>query len=158
MSRAIKTIQDVVDWGLCTGCGACYSACPDQGVTLVNIESVGIRPVFSSDCKSCTDCLSICPGFTLTDTSPKRSEAEHAFGEALEIWEGYATDSEIRQHASSGGILSALSLYCLEQENMAFVLHSAADDEKPWMNRTVQSRTRMESLARTGSRYAPAQT
>lgn len=156
MFRTIETIQDVVDWGLCTGCGACYSACSQEGVTLVNIDSVGIRPLFSPRCSNCTGCLSICPGCAVTDSTPKRSEAEHAFGEALEIWEGYATDGEVRQSASSGGILSALSLYCLEKEGMAFVLHSAADEEKPWTNRTVQSRTRMEILARTGSRYAPA--
>src|SRR5258708_32638695 len=39
---------------------------------------------------------------------------------------------------------------------MAFVLHSAMDDHEPWLNSTVQSRTRSEILARTGSRYAPA--
>lgn len=30
------------------------------------------------------------------------------------------------------------------------------DEDKPWLNRTVQSRNRNEILSRTGSRYAPA--
>jgi len=46
--RHIKTIQDVVDWGLCIGCGACYYARDKAAVTLVNVESVGIRPQFDS--------------------------------------------------------------------------------------------------------------
>lgn len=53
-------------------------------------------------------------------------------------------------------MLSALALYCLECEDMEFVLHTGVDEAKPWANRTVQSRNRSEILARTGSRYAPA--
>lgn len=127
----------------------------------MNIESVGIRPRFdSAACASCTKCLSICPGYTvdadLATRVPKQSEADHEFGPALDIWEGWATDEEIRYRASSGGILSALALYCLERENMAFVLHASMDETKPWQNVTVQSRNRNDILARTGSRYAPA--
>src|SRR5689334_3426814 len=64
LSRKIRGIQDVVDWGLCTGCGACYYACSKGEVSLVNIEAVGIRPQFNTaQCASCTECLSICPGY-----------------------------------------------------------------------------------------------
>ena len=162
MGRAIKTIQDVVTWGLCTGCGACFSACTKGAVSLVNIESVGIRPRFDTQsCAACTSCLSICPGHQLdasvaTGRVAQRTDAEHEFGAVLEIWEGYATDPEIRFKASSGGILSALSLYCLELENAGFVLHTGMDKTSPWTNKTVRSRTREDLLACTGSRYAPA--
>lgn len=162
MRRQIRTLQEVVDWGLCVGCGACYYACTKGAVSLVNIQSVGIRPRFDPKvCVSCTECLSICPGYFVdgdleTGRFPKANEADHEFGPALEIWEGYASDPEIRYHASSGGILSALALYCLEQEKMGFVLHAGMDDAKPWLNKTVQSSARSDILTRTGSRYAPA--
>jgi coenzyme F420 hydrogenase subunit beta len=160
--RQIKTLKDVVDWGLCTGCGACAYACEEGGISLVNIEAIGIRPRFdSASCTSCTECLSICPGYyvdaDLAAQQPSRvNEADHEFGPALEIWEGHASDPEIRFNASSGGLLSALALYCLEQEGMAFVLHAGMDQEHPWLNKTVQSKTRRDIQARTGSRYAPA--
>ena len=131
-------------------------------MSLVNVESVGIRPRFdSAACASCSQCLSICPGYTVdadlaTRPLMKESNADHEFGSALEIWEGHATDSEIRFRASSGGILSALSLYCLEREGMGFVLHTGVDEKSPWLSRTVQSKTRNDILSRTGSRYAPA--
>jgi coenzyme F420 hydrogenase subunit beta len=155
-------LKDVVDWGLCTGCGACYYACSKQGISLVNIESVGIRPRFnSSACAGCTDCLSICPGNSVDGELAARqsldgADADPAVGPALEVWEGHAGDPEIRYQASSGGVLSALALYCLECEDMEFVIHTGADEAKPWLNRTVQSSNRSELLARTGSRYAPA--
>lgn len=74
----------------------------------------------------------------------------------MEIWEGYACDAEIRYKGSSGGVLSALALYCLEQESMEFVLHSGVSEAEPWTNTPVLSRTRAELLAHAGSRYAPA--
>ena len=155
-------MKDVVDWGLCTGCGACYYACSKEGISLVNIESIGIRPRFDSAvCAGCTDCLSICPGNSVdgelaTGHARNHTHADPAVGPALEVWEGYAGDPEIRYQGSSGGVLSALALYCLECEDMEFVLHTGGDEAKPWANRTVQSRNRIELLARTGSRYAPA--
>jgi coenzyme F420 hydrogenase subunit beta len=160
--RTIKTLKDVVDWGLCTGCGACYSACTEGNVKLVNVEAVGIRPRFDSNaCAGCTKCLAICPGYTVNADVASRSASlvaceSEEFGSALEIWEGHASDAQIRYRGSSGGVLSALAIYCLEHEGMAFVLHSAMDDARPWLNTTVRSRTRSEVLARAGSRYAPA--
>jgi coenzyme F420 hydrogenase subunit beta len=159
LARKIKTLQDVVDWGLCIGCGACYYASPEGAVSLVNIESVGIRPRFESAAsRSCTDGLRYCPGAHVdgelaTGRLPMDDRPSQEFGPSLEIWEGYAADPDIRFRASSGGILSALELYCLERENMAFILHSAMNPQKPWENRTVQSRTRAEIMSRTGSRY-----
>jgi coenzyme F420 hydrogenase subunit beta len=158
----IRGIQDVVDWGLCTGCGACYYACSRSGVSLVNIEAVGIRPRFqTAECAGCKECLSICPGYQVdanlaAGERAETSEDEQEIGHALEVWEGYAADPEIRHRGSSGGLLSALALYCLEKEGMEFVLHTGTDETKPWINKSVQSRNRSEILARTGSRYAPA--
>ncbi len=145
MGRSIRNLQDVVDWGLCTGCGACYYACSKNVVSLVNVETVGIRPKFDpAACASCTDCLSICPGYSLDSQMamgpvPNQSELEHESGPALEVWEGYASDPGLRFRASSGGLLSALALYCLEQEHMDFVLHTGMDEAKPWMNKTAPS-------------------
>ena len=160
--RSIKTIQDVVDWGLCVGCGACYYICDKAAVSLVNVNSIGIRPKFKGDvCQNCVKCLSICPGFFVeaglgAETILNDSMDNVLIGSTLEIWEGYASDQKLRFRASSGGILSALALYCLERENMEFVLHTGTDLNKPLSNITVQSRTRNDLLARTGSRYSPS--
>jgi coenzyme F420 hydrogenase subunit beta len=82
--------------------------------------------------------------------------AEPLVGPALEIWQGYASDGDIRYNASSGGAVSALALYCLEKENMQFVLHTGMDENTPWLNKTVQSKSKADLLARAGSRYAPS--
>jgi len=87
--------------------------------------------------------------------SPERN-ASLEFGATTEIWTGYAADAQIRFAGSSGGVLTALSLFCLEQLGMEFVLHTGKDAEKPWLNTTVQSTSREQLLSHAGSRYAPS--
>ena len=156
----ISSIQDVVDWGLCIGCGVCAYACERGAVRLINIHSVGIRPQIEAPCGAGCDCIHLCPGagvdVSSTGQHTPKSEPDHEYGEALEIWSGFATDPAIRYKASSGGLLTALSSYCLDREGFGFILHTGKDPAKPWQNATVQSASRDELLERAGSRYGPS--
>ena len=86
-------------------------------------------------------------------------ECDPEVGPALEVWEGYAADPEIRRQASSGGLLSALALDRLEKkegDGTCLFPRQRMKKVKPWTNKTIQSRNRSWILSRTGSRYAPA--
>ncbi len=105
------------------------------------------------------EALQVCPVAGLeAPRKPQGCEEKlfQDFGPVLEIWEGHATDPEIRYRGSSGGALTAISLYCLERLGWYGVLHTGADSEEPVRNRTRLSRSRAELLAGTGSRYSPA--
>lgn len=159
--RNIQTIKDVVGWGLCVGCGACQYFCGKDSIALENIETVGIRPVFKKVLDAnYLECLKFCPGYSIgsqrNPTSQVATCADPLVGPALEIWQGYASDKDIRYNASSGGAVSALALYCLEKENMEFVLHVGMDANTPWYNKTVQSKSKADLLVQAGSRYAPS--
>jgi len=162
LNRSVRTLSDVVDWGLCIGCGACAYACERQAVKMVQVESEGYRPIFSDPaCRHCSKCLEICPGYRVNGNLeighlPKETAADHEFGPTLESWEGWASDAELRFRGSSGGLLSALSLYCLEVEGFQGVIHAGMDPATPWMNRNFVSRNRGDLLARAGSRYSPS--
>lgn len=158
--RKIKKIQDVVDWGLCVGCGACVYMCNrENAVTLINVYSVGIRPKFDATiCRDCCDCLAACPGYRLEARVARgidndEEKTAEVIGPSYAAFEGHSADREIQFKGSSGGVLSALAVYCLEKEDMAFVLHTGMDEEKPWQNKTVISRTKDEILHNAGSRY-----
>jgi coenzyme F420 hydrogenase subunit beta len=162
LNRSIKSLSDVVDWGLCIGCGACAYACKSGGVRMVHVESEGFRPVFDDPaCGTSKEFLEICPGAHVDGNLaigalPKQIEADHEFGPTLEIWEGWASDPDVRFRGSSGGLLSALSLYCLEAGGFDGVIHAGMDPATPWMNRNHVSRDREAIMARAGSRYAPS--
>lgn len=160
MSLKLRTVADVARWRLCLGCGACAYVCPQQGVKLLDFIAEGIRPVVGvADCASCRQCLDVCPAVQTNFRRPVQG-SEDAFtrewGPVVEIWEGHATDPEIRFQGSSGGALTAIGAYCVEVLKMHGVLHIAEDPNDPIRNRTRLSRTREELLNACGSRYSPA--
>ena len=158
----IMNAYDVARWRLCSGCGACAFLCKKKNITLQDVDGEGIRPRLNTgDCSDCRDCLAACPGIDAVHTSSDMAggllgELRKGWGPVLEVWEGYASDPALRFDGSSGGAASALAQYCLEREGMHGVLHIAADNKKPYANKTVLSRSGEELLSRTGSRYAPA--
>lgn len=156
--RKIRNLQDVVDWRLCIGCGACAVACRSGNVEMVHISSEGFRPRFRHGCSDCSDCLPVCPGYRVDGelVTGRTRSGEEDFGPALAIWEAWASDPSVRWRGSSGGVLTVLALYCLEQAGYHGVIHAGMDPKKPWRNRTYVSRTREDVLARCGSRYAPS--
>jgi coenzyme F420 hydrogenase subunit beta len=162
-SSRFSDVSDVVKWRLCLGCGACEYACPEKKIELIDFIDQGIRPVISNrDCSGCSDCVDVCPGVGIAhDALMEAAEGiinmlTEGWGPVLEIWEGHATDKAIRFDGSSGGLATALALYCIENEGMRGVVHVGNDDEEQFKNKSIFSRTKGELLAATGSRYSPA--
>lgn len=158
----VESIEDVVRWRLCVGCGAC-AAHSGGLLRMENDPAQGHRPVFcgSRDERVLREGLKVCPA---VETRIAAASAEldpldgiaAGVGPVLEVWEGHATDSETRFLGSSGGALTALARYAIESAGMHGVLHVGADPDDALRNRTVMSRSFEELLANTGSRYAPA--
>ncbi|MBN1508504.1 MAG: Coenzyme F420 hydrogenase/dehydrogenase, beta subunit C-terminal domain [Sedimentisphaerales bacterium] len=160
MSHSFGSVAEAVSWRLCLGCGACVSVCPNRALILVDVANDGLRPKTDHNrCAQCGECIKVCPGVNIEIAGTEAAalpELRRAWGPVLEIWEGYAADPEIRFLGSSGGLVTALSLYCIEKARMQGVLHAGADAGNPLANVPVISRDRQALLGRTGSRYAPA--
>lgn len=153
----IRNLKDVVDWRLCVGCGVCAYICTEKNVRLVNVLDEGIRPLVERGvCSAACNCLRACPAVASDFFSSQDDSFTRLWGPVLEVWEGYASDAEIRFRGSSGGVLTAIGAYCLERLGMGGVLHIGQDPDDPVSNRTFLSKTRADLLGRTGSRYAPA--
>jgi len=153
-------IDNVVSWRLCMGCGACAGMCSEKAISLVDISDQGIRPVVDEKkCRNCGMCVEVCVGIKLvhkpfcTETIP---QLRQSWGPVLEVWEGYAADEEIRFKGSSGGVATALALYCIEKEKMSGVLQIGADSKIPWKSDVFFSTNKQSVLACTGSRYCPS--
>jgi coenzyme F420 hydrogenase subunit beta len=161
-AKKINNVFEVARYRLCVGCGACTYICPEGNVKLVDVQSDGIRPIeYRDGCGVCGLCLKACPGFKTAVSGCKSKKvpggsAQTKWGEVIEFWEGFAADPEIRFKGSSGGLCTALSLFCLENGTAGGVLHIGSKPENPWCNATVRSTCRDELISRTGSRYSPA--
>ncbi len=162
MRLKVLDIEDVVASQLCCGCGACASDQPES-LEMVDILEHGRRPIAKEggDRAAMAQALRVCPGIGLEHPedlgdAEMLEEMRAGWGPIYGVWEGYAGDDEIRFAGSSGGAASALALHALEKQQMEGVLHTAAREHQPYLNRTVFSRSREDLLSRTGSRYAPA--
>ena len=142
-------------WRLCLGCGNCVYGCPGNNIQIVDFLNDGLRPIISPDgCSQCSACLKYCPGvFTVHEY---HKDKEKRWGPIDEVWEGFAVDTEIRFKGSSGGLCTALSLFCLEKGLAGGILHIGTDKKKPWINKTYLSEKKEEIVIRSGSRYSPA--
>jgi len=161
--HTFSTIDDVVASRMCIGCGACVQVCPEKKIDFFNVLNEGLRPkARDHKCGECDLCVQSCPMVSIV--FPPRIQTNvfapelppEQWGNIIGIYEGHASDSELRYQGSSGGVLSALGLYALEKGGMDGVLHISADANAPLFNRTRLSTNRIEVLEGAGSRYAPA--
>jgi coenzyme F420 hydrogenase subunit beta len=157
----ITEVYQVATRRLCVGCGTCYYACPEDKVKLIDIEDDGIRPIITPDtCDGCDLCIKVCPGIStvlpVANSNSVIQQLKKRWGNIIELWDGYAADPEIRFKGSSGGLCTALSLFCLEKGHARSVLHTSVDESMPWKNKSTFSTQREDLIRTTGSRYSPA--
>jgi coenzyme F420 hydrogenase subunit beta len=169
--ETIYGLEAIVTQGLCIGCGLCKSLAGRDANGADNIQMVmnregGERPAVTGTVDEPTLKLinAVCPGLNVEGYVHERSaEATEDAPELHPIWgptrlmgTGHATDPHVRFHASSGGALSALSLYLLSSGRVDFILHVAASKLQP--TRTVDhlSFDAVQVIEGSGSRYGPA--
>lgn len=155
-------IDRVISAGLCLGCGGCALVGADHGVAMVDYPHVGLRPTWSGEVPIAVkdEMIAICPGAAIEAPAAGLSRPtdpdEIVVGPTAGIWEGWASDPQARRAASSGGAVSALAAYAVEQLGMALVLHVEMDPVEPWRNRNTTSTSLAELVHKAGSRYAPS--
>lgn len=166
MKLPILSISDAVERDLCCGCGVCVAAEPDA-IRMVDDIDLGRRPVVADDATLDASVHAICPGLYLDPASTDVAsdlgadldldpDASAMWGPVLEVWEGYASDEEIRFRGSSGGVVTALAAFALDHGVADGVCHVRARRDAPYLNESVISHTRDDLLESAGARYAPA--
>lgn len=155
-SLKFSSLQDIISNRLCTGCGACASLAPAQ-VKMSETADANRRPKCASDLPYALDAFLArsCPSVAPKETDVSTPVAQ-AWGPVLEVWEGYATDEDIRFSGSSGGAVTAISLAAMKSAAFAGTLHVKASLRNPKLNEASLSKNRQDLMAGAGSRYAPA--
>lgn len=97
----------------------------------------------------------ICPGLGQTVEAGDRID-DDVWGPYLQMKTGWATDPALRDHASSGGALTALLLHLMRTGQVDGVIQTHASDSNPLGNQTTLSRSEDAVIAAAGSRYAPS--
>jgi coenzyme F420 hydrogenase subunit beta len=159
------TIASVVEMGLCAGCGTCVSMCPCEAISIdVNANSgIYLPTIDSSKCSGCSLCYKVCPGASVnfkelsagvvTEDSSKPDQI--LLGNYLNCYVGYSTDANIRFDSSSGGIVTQLLVFLLEEGLIDGALVTRMRKDRPLEPEPFIARTSEELMAASKSKYCP---
>ncbi|WP_425406269.1 Coenzyme F420 hydrogenase/dehydrogenase, beta subunit C-terminal domain [Hwanghaeella sp.] len=155
------TLAEIVESGLCIGCGLCQSIAGEDAVEIVMTPEGRLRPLEKAPVDPASLALinKVCPGLVVTGPDPDELAEGHAFDE---MWGplrqtvlGHAGDPVIRFQAAAGGGLTGLASFLLESGRVERVLHVTADPDQPMRSRATISTTPEQVLRASGSRYGP---
>ena len=160
--RHPKTLKQIVENGLCIGCGLCQSIAGPDRVQMTMVDPPGrLRPKILQPLDDETDAMIVktCPGVTidqpLDSEKHKDAKVDTVFGPWINVWRGHAMDERIHHVGSSGGVLTALGIYLLESKKVEFILHVATSKEQPMRSVRHLSFDRSQVMEAVGSRYGP---
>lgn len=149
-------LAEIVDSGLCIGCGLCKSIAPES-IEIRMTDYGGERPTETAPLTDDEVGLinKVCPGLTveLADSDVQR---DPMWGPVARLVRGYSAEPEVRFEAATGGVLSGLGRYVLESGRVERVLHVAPRADEPLYWEAHVSTTPEEIMAGSGSRYGPA--
>lgn len=152
----MKGIQKVVKEDLCIGCGTCYSACPFGAISLTKTD-VFVPSIDAAKCDDCGLCEFSCPGFHVDYERfvPKedgKTRWNSLIGKYVDVYLGYAKDHYIRFMGSSGGMISAILLYALQNK----IIDGALVVSMKGINSQIMIARSTEELKKAmGSKYLP---
>jgi coenzyme F420 hydrogenase subunit beta len=115
-----NTIDNTVRKGLCTGCGTCSGVCPRSAIKMVIEKDVYVARINREICDNCGLCSKVCPGHEVNfdqlnkEIFGKKPE-NILLGNYLKTYVGYASDTDIRYHSTSGGLITQLLIFALEK-------------------------------------------
>ena len=131
----------------CTGCGLCKSVCDVHFFRDPKGYNV---PELKND-KQIKFCEKVCPA---AGSSSKRMADGTIWGRAENVYLGWSNNPEIRKKASSGGILTSLCCYLLDEKIVDGIIQTTYDDIVPYRTKTVVSFSSNDVQKCMGSRYS----
>jgi coenzyme F420 hydrogenase subunit beta len=160
--KEYNIIKEVVKNELCTGCGTCIALCPNEALELTIDENKGIYvPNLDEEkCNNCGTCYKICPGhevdFKELNLAMFGKEPENVLiGNYLNCYVGHATDYDIQYNSASGGLVTQLLIFALEEKIIDGALVTRMKKDKPLEPEPFIARTKEEIIEASKSKYCP---
>lgn len=160
--RALRSLSQIINNGLCHRCGSCVGICP-TGVLGLDDESYP-RVKNLSACTDCDLCVKVCPGdeFDFHGFHQQKfgnaGAIDSTHGEFISGFIAHSSDPFIQEHSTSGGLVTEIILHLLETAQIDGAVVIVSDSEKIWRGKPIIARSREEVLKSMKSKYAIAPT
>ena len=126
------SLTDIVENGLCIGCGLCRSIAEPGQIEMVMTPEGRERPVAGQPLSKPTllRINAVCPGTRIDGPDPALASgsaaSDAAWGSVERLRSGTPADPEVRFRGSSGGVLTALGQFLIRFRPRQIVLHVGA--------------------------------
>ncbi len=168
MLTQYQTVENVVHDGLCMGCGVCQGICPQQAIQMDLDDKMGyfIPKIDYSVCDYCDKmkngkCVVVCPGIEVDfDKLGHRwiggNQPSDILGHSIRTLYAHAVDESIRYRSSSGGLITSLLIFMLEQKLIDGAVVIQSNKENPLIPQGVLAETPEDIVSASGSKYCSA--
>lgn len=157
-----QNIESVVKEGLCTGCGTCAAICPNEAIehTIDKKRGIYLPGINEEKCNNCGICYQICPGWEVNFKQLNteifgKEPTDILIGNYLNCYLGHSLDDDIRYNSASGGLVSQLLIFALEERIIDGALVTKMKKDNPLEPEPFIARTREEIIEASKSKYCP---
>lgn len=155
-------VEKVYKEGMCTGCGTCAGICPTNAIEMVIDKKKGIyKPLIDIEkCTKCGLCYKVCPGHSvdfkeLNEFVFGKQPENILLGNYINCYAGHSTDYGIRYNSASGGLVTQLLIFAIEEGIIDGALVTRMKKDNPLEPEPFIARTKEEIIEATGSKYCP---
>lgn len=147
-------IRNIVQQGLCMSCGTCGATCPTHAISFVEG-----KPVIKDEiCIMCGECYFQCPRSFFrfpekTEFVTEKSVENSIIGPYISTYALRASESKIRKRAQSGGVVTALLSYALDNHYLDGAI-VASDGINNWEGLPTIVKSSEDLLKSSGTKYS----
>ncbi len=152
--------SEVISKGLCCGCGTCAGVCPNGAIEMTLSKGLFEPHVKLDLCTDCQLCVKACPGGNLDSNELQlhvfgKKPDNHTIGNYQACYTGYALNDEIRFNSASGGIITQLLIFALENKIIDGAIVTHMNPNNPLEPQAFIAKTKQELIDASKSKYCP---
>ncbi|MFH1641451.1 MAG: Coenzyme F420 hydrogenase/dehydrogenase, beta subunit C-terminal domain [Nanoarchaeota archaeon] len=150
-------IAQVVKDNLCMQCGMCAGVCPNDNIQMEQDRTGEWYPVVGGNCSHCGKCVNSCAGWEVNFNLLNKEifgkiPNDVYIGNFKKCYIGYSKDKKIRMESSSGGIVTSIGIYLLENRLVDGVV-VVVDSKDPLHPKPIIARNKKDMINAMQSKY-----
>jgi len=154
-------LLDLINSGLCLGCGTCVAICPVNAINLIQNSKKGLYlpTIDLNSCIKCNKCIECCPGNEVNfKILSNFIFGDENFQDIIKCYVGFSNNHNIRNNSSSGGMITELLLYMLEKKIIDGAIVTRFKSDNPLEPEPFIARSKEEIINASKSKYCPVPT